>query len=341
MSFVLQNWTIDDLMKNEGAGSPSTVDALARVDALEDALRPHGNEDAVAAILQATKALRGAFPLVTSALKNACRRFFDASRAMQTARGVAAKTVDEQARAKNQDHRTRNQALLTADRSVNAAFWVQVVIDTQDEMQKNADDLAKRINEKCSDARREVDAALALWRGPQALRDRGDFLERASQVSLLREEIELFKPTALLRMYEGIVASGDDARAELFERACEPILAKLAGLAIKDLAKRLELPVPAQRDVSGIAYQEQAAIGRLRRAMYSEQAKRVPEWVSILEPAMSQLVGIYSLLLGYHASRLDRATYEGFWLKGTAPDPWTTHPQWLRLALPTNPPAFR
>ena len=108
-----------------------------------------------------------------------------------------------------------------------------------------------------------------------------------------------------------------------------PLLDALLRGNMREVAERLQMQLPANEKDGGAVGRERIAAAELRSKIRNRRQQDVPESVRIAVSAYSQLVGIFSCILGFNANLLSRADYERRYLTGTHPDPIAISPNWL------------
>jgi hypothetical protein len=183
----------------------------------------------------------------------------------------------------------------------------------------------------------ELDRALAKWSGPVMLRGTMD-ASRYARIDAFTKEERRYRPTAILEHLESVIAGGDEEVEDDFVLAIETVPGDWAKLTLAQLGRELELPIEMVNRNDGAVSKEQAAIFAARRRIEARRVERTPEPLKYGGAIYSQLLGAYSLLMGWNATLITRPEFERFYLSPSPGDALSPHPSWLVRMLPLGPP---
>lgn len=292
------------------AATATVGGALLRLKAVRDALKEESGDDACDACQKAVAAL------------TACVQF--AREVESDARGYFQGWAGIAENAKDKDVAAAGAAALKQARTAK---------------QKEADALADDAVTAMTTAKKTIDAEVLRATGPRALRNSksiADDMHTCAGISL-EEDTKL--PSTWCDHYDGLIESGEDDTADLFELAVKPLAIAVIGMSYSDLRKKVGpmltfngAPIggnapetPERRQV--VEKQRQAAMQFLN-AIQERARNRMPEPLKLAVQAYVELTGCFLPLLGYHALVVDGPTYSARFKSGRPRSPLDTAEDW-------------
>jgi hypothetical protein len=313
---------------------PSLNGVPLRLSDIDAELAKH-DDDFVEAMKKASAAIRSGFPLLDQTLKAAASTYAAQVSGVTYGADAAAKAVP------NTGFGSPNERTATIASKRQGVFdqaWVRAIEDAAAAKQKKADGVAKAAVDAMSEAKKELDAALAKATGPITARLQMT-MDRLSTIASLRDELRGYMPTAMGKQFQAVIAAGDEDAEDNWVLAAEPVLGDLAKLSTQKLGAALELPVTASTRNGGEIEKERAAIYALRRAIAARRDERMSDGLKVAPMLFEHLTSCFQTIFGYAPLALNRSEYERLYINAsTPPAPLQIHPAWTTRALPKNAP---
>lgn len=196
---------------------PKTITSL---DQVEDALAAYKGESYVGPLLDAITEIRRAVPFTTRTAAVAAKAYREQTEAVSTATQLAQSSVPVTGFKSPAD---RAEALAGIYGKTVTAFWEKVLSATLAEREDQAKAIAEDAREALERASARLDLAAAKFSAPLSLRIDVD-ADLLARLSLVRDELEGERPTAVLALWDMTAKVQDLERLDMLALALLPLV---------------------------------------------------------------------------------------------------------------------
>lgn len=314
---------------------PAAVATIAggvqRLAAVEEALRPHEDEEEAASVLAACSALRQCIAFAQRTESSARGMLANAREQVETAADLAASNVRSDGfPGPGMYNAAVERARSEVVERFGAAAWEKVL----ESEQAMADKLAAVAATKMRVAKKAVEIANARQAGPAALREKTS-ADDLYTLGAIKEEEATKRPSEWLPTYEALIESGDEKGERAYVVAVKLLAQEVVSMPHTKLRERIGAMGPDTPERRESVERERAAALRFLDRVHERAAELVPESLRLATLALAELQGCYAAIVGYHAMVVPRDAFDRRRQSGRA-DPLDVSGGWtMRLGLAT------